>query len=67
MAAAVPGCAHTDLLASGLIGEPNFGANELLQRWVASDNFTYETAPFGAPASLLAKRNLCTGCGSSTT
>ena len=40
-AARVPGCAHTDLLAAGVIGEPNFGRNTELQRWVASESFSY--------------------------
>jgi beta-mannosidase len=55
--ARVPGCVHTDLLAADLIGEPNFGANTKLQRWIASDNFTY-TSSFVVPSSLLAKRNV---------
>jgi beta-mannosidase len=57
--AAVPGCAHADLLALGLIGEPNAGINHLLQRWIASDNFSYYTgAPVPVPPSLLARRNV---------
>jgi beta-mannosidase len=55
--ARVPGCVHTDLLAAGLIGEPNFGTNAQLQRWIASDNFTYTTS-FAAPSSLLAKQTV---------
>ena len=56
--AAVPGCVHTDLLAGGAIGEPNFGNNSLAQRWVASANFTYTTKPFAVPAALLDRRNV---------
>ena len=57
--ATVPGCAHADLLALRLIGEPNEGINHLLQRWIASDNFSYFTGtPVPLPPSLLARRNV---------
>ena len=56
-AARVPGCAHTDLLAAGVIGEPNFGRNTELQRWVASESFSYR-ASFSVPALVLAHRNV---------
>ena len=52
ISATVPGCIHLDLLAAGLIGEPNAGSNMQLQRWIASDNFTYR-AQFIAPPALL--------------
>ena len=60
VAAEVPGCVHTDLLAAGVIGEPNTGKNQLLQLWIASDNFTYSTRlrPFALPHQLLSKRNI---------
>ena len=45
VAAEVPGCVHTDLLAAGVIDEPNTGKNQLLQLWIASDNFTYLPYP----------------------
>ena len=56
--ATVPGCIHTDLLAANLIGEPNYGANQHLQQWIAEDDFSYATSPFALPATLLAKRNV---------
>jgi len=56
--ATVPGCAHTDLLAAGVISEPNFGLNHELQRWIASDNFSYATGPFALPPALLARANI---------
>jgi beta-mannosidase len=55
--ARVPGCAHLDLLAAGLIGEPNDGYNSALQRWIASENFTF-TATFVPPVELLASSSL---------
>jgi len=58
IAAVVPGCVHTDLLAGGVIAEPNFGNNTLGQRWIASENFTYSTRPFAVPAPLLGRRNV---------
>ena len=48
--ARVPGCVHRDLLRANLIGEPNAGYNEALQRWIPSENFTY-VATFTAPAA----------------
>ena len=54
--ASVPGCAHTDLLAAKIIGEPNFGKNTELQAWIPSENFTYSTK-FSVPFAVLAKRN----------
>jgi hypothetical protein len=41
-----------------LLGEPNYGSNMELQRWIASDNFTYTTAPFSVPTVLVGKRNV---------
>lgn len=59
VAATVPGGIHGDLQAAGLIGDPNYGLNEQLQRWIASDNFTYSTS-FSIPSSspLLSKANV---------
>lgn len=56
--ATVPGCIHADLLAAKLIGEPNYGANQHLQQWIAEDDFNYAASPFALPATLLAKRNV---------
>jgi uncharacterized membrane protein YgcG len=56
--ATVPGTVHADLYADGVIGDPNFGANELLQRWIASDNFTYTATFPPAAAAAAGKRNV---------
>ncbi|ROS21563.1 beta-mannosidase [Rathayibacter sp. PhB127] len=42
--AAVPGCAHTDLLAAGLIAEPFDGDNESAQQWIGSTIWRYRTS-----------------------
>ena len=34
LAATVPGCVHTDLLAAGKIGDPFFRLNEKDQQWI---------------------------------
>lgn len=52
--ATVPGVIHTDLLAAGIITEPFAAFNELKQRWVALDNWTYNrhfTSPSTAYSS----------------
>ncbi len=41
--ATVPGCAHTDLLAAGLIAPPFDGDNEAEQQWIGSTVWRYET------------------------
>lgn len=41
--ASVPGCAHTDLLAAGLIPDPFLGRNETEVAWVGRREWTYET------------------------
>lgn len=43
IAAAVPGCAHTDLLAAGLIDAPFDGDNESAQQWIGSTVWRYRT------------------------
>ncbi|MFF1572523.1 glycoside hydrolase family 2 TIM barrel-domain containing protein [Leifsonia sp. NPDC058292] len=42
IAAQVPGCAHTDLLAAGLIEAPFDGDNEAAQQWIGSTVWRYE-------------------------
>lgn len=37
----VPGQTHTDLLAAGLIADPYYRFNDINQRWIAYDNWTY--------------------------
>ncbi|CAG7658396.1 glycoside hydrolase family 2 protein [Actinacidiphila bryophytorum] len=44
VAAAVPGCVHTDLLAAGLLADPFLDRNEQDAAWVGRTDWTYETA-----------------------
>lgn len=44
MPAAVPGCVHTDLLASGKIGDPFYGKNEKDQQWIDRCDWEYKTS-----------------------
>lgn len=41
VAATVPGCVHTDLLAAGLIADPLIDQNDLDQRWIGELDWTY--------------------------
>ncbi|MCX5600873.1 glycoside hydrolase family 2 protein [Streptomyces phaeochromogenes] len=41
--ATVPGCVHTDLLATGIIPDPFLGRNETDVAWVGRRDWTYET------------------------
>ena len=41
--ATVPGCAHLDLLAAGVIDDPYLGLNEQAVAWVGSTDWRYET------------------------
>ncbi|MFI0720713.1 glycoside hydrolase family 2 protein [Streptomyces sp. NPDC021224] len=43
VAAAVPGCVHTDLLAAGLIADPFLDRNEADAAWVGRADWTYGT------------------------
>jgi len=43
IAAEVPGCAHTDLLAAGLIPDPVLDRNELAVAWVGRSDWWYRT------------------------
>lgn len=43
VAATVPGCAHTDLFAAGLIDPPFDGDNESRQQWIGNTVWRYET------------------------
>jgi beta-mannosidase len=43
VAAAVPGCVHTDLLAAGLIPDPFDGDNEATLQWIGRTVWRYET------------------------
>ena len=44
LAATVPGCAHTDLLAAGVIVAPFDGDNEAAGQWIGSTVWEYKTA-----------------------
>lgn len=43
VAARVPGCAHTDLRAAGLIPDPYVDRNELDLKWIGRSDWRYET------------------------
>jgi beta-mannosidase len=55
--ASVPGSIHLDLLQSGAITDPNYGWNEVEQRWIAFTNWTYATL-FNVSAEMLASPNV---------
>ena len=44
MAAIVPGCVHTDLLAAGLIDDPHDGVNEATLAWIGRTRWSYRTS-----------------------
>ncbi|BEP14743.1 glycoside hydrolase family 2 protein [Acidothermaceae bacterium B102] len=44
IAATVPGCVHTDLLAAHLIPDPMLGSNEQLVSWVSEADWLYSSA-----------------------
>jgi beta-mannosidase len=43
VAAVVPGCVHTDLLAAGLIEDPYLDSNEKELAWIGRTDWVYET------------------------
>jgi beta-mannosidase len=52
IAASVPGCVHTDLLAAGLIDDPWVGLAESAQHWIGHCDWTYRTTlPSVGPAA----------------
>jgi beta-mannosidase len=55
--AQVPGCVHTDLLASGKIPEPFFGKNEQELQWIGERDWEYQTQVL-ADAALLAEERI---------
>ena len=55
--ATVPGCAHTDLLAAGLIDDPYLADNELRLLWTGRCDWTYARA-FDAPPDLAGRRHV---------
>ena len=52
MPATVPGTAHTDLMANGVIPDPFLGTNENLVQWVSSVQWLYRRT-FSVPAGML--------------
>jgi len=50
--ATVPGCVHTDLFASGKIGDPFYRLNEKDQQWIDRESWEYRTI-LRADAALL--------------
>lgn len=57
VAADVPGCVHTDLLAAGLVVDPEFDQNEAELRWIGRTDWRYECA-FEVGEDLLRHQNL---------
>ena len=53
IAATVPGCVHTDLLANKLLENPFYRDNELQQMWVGRTDWAYSRT-FDVPSDLLA-------------
>ena len=43
VAATVPGCVHTDLLAAGLIDDPYLDENEKKLAWIGRTDWVYDT------------------------
>ncbi|MFI1705403.1 glycoside hydrolase family 2 protein [Streptomyces griseoruber] len=50
LAASVPGCVHTDLLAAGVIPDPFVGRGEREVAWVGRREWTYERELPGVPS-----------------
>ena len=61
IAATVPGCVHTDLLAAGEIPDPFFGENELTLQWIGEACWTYSRS-FSVPESLLHRERVLLRC-----
>jgi beta-mannosidase len=61
LAATVPGCVHTDLLAAGKIQDPFFGDNEDRLRWIGDVDWVYSRT-FEVPAQMLAQDKVVLVC-----
>jgi beta-mannosidase len=57
LAATVPGCVHTDLLANKKIEDPFYRDNEKQQQWIGKTDWEYRTV-FNVPAETLKRQNL---------
>jgi len=55
--ATVPGCVHTDLLATKQIADPLYRDNEMQQQWIGKTDWDYETA-FDVPAATLQRQHV---------
>lgn len=55
--ATVPGCVHTDLLATKQIEDPLYRDNELKQQWIGKTDWDYETT-FDVSPALLQRQHL---------
>ncbi len=55
--AAVPGCVHTDLLAAGLIPDPEIALNEAEILWIGRSDFAYRRT-LDLPAEALRREHL---------
>jgi beta-mannosidase len=61
IAATVPGCVHTDLLAAGKIPDPFYRDNEQAMQWVGESDWVYRRS-FRVPASALASTQVLLRC-----
>jgi beta-mannosidase len=61
IAATVPGCIHTDLLAAGKIPDPFYRDNEKAVQWVGEAGWTYRRW-FTVEPALLARRHVLLRC-----
>lgn len=55
----MPGQVSLDLLAAGIIEEPYKGFNDVLQQWIASDNWTYTRDAFSVPDDIISADVRC--------
>jgi beta-mannosidase len=61
LAATVPGCVHTDLLAAGIIPDPFYGDNERQVMWVGETDWVYRRT-FAVAADLLQSKRVLLRC-----
>jgi beta-mannosidase len=61
MQASVPGCVHTDLIATGEIPEPFFRDNETAVQWVSEVDWIY-SRDFDVPSEILAHDSILLRC-----
>ena len=67
VAAAVPGCVHTDLLAAGLIDDPYLDDNESRLGWIGRTDWIYRTTFDWSPADGARTDLVCAGLDTVTT